>query len=80
MRGLFSCKLKIKWLKITFKIKIDTINDFPIAFDLIKPVIERTNAKQLQSIEYYSPVCAKKRQQHKRAHTSKYVLYFCFHV
>jgi hypothetical protein len=33
----------------------NTINDFPIAFELIKPVIERTNAKQLQSIEYYSP-------------------------
>lgn len=33
----------------------NTINEFPIAFDLIKPVIEKTNAKQLQLIEHYSP-------------------------
>jgi len=33
----------------------NTINEFPIAFDLIKPVIEKTNARQLQLIEHYSP-------------------------
>ena len=27
-----------------------------VAFDLIKPVLEKANAEQLKSIEYYSPV------------------------
>ena len=31
-------------------------HQFPVAFDLIKPVLERTNNKQLETIEYYSPV------------------------
>ncbi len=42
-----------------FKKKKDTVNEFPIAFNLIKPVLERTNAKQLESCEYYSPVIKK---------------------
>ena len=42
-----------------FKKKKDTVNEFPIAFNLIKPVLERTNAKQLESCEYYSPVINK---------------------
>jgi hypothetical protein len=33
----------------------NTNNDFPVAFDLIKPVLEKANAKQLQHVEYYSP-------------------------
>lgn len=33
----------------------NTINDFPIAFGLIKPVLERANAKQLENCENYSP-------------------------
>jgi hypothetical protein len=31
-------------------------NNFPIAFDPIKSVLEKTNAKQLELVEYYSPV------------------------
>lgn len=30
-------------------------NTFPIQFDPIKPVLERTSAKQLELVEYYSP-------------------------
>lgn len=39
-----------------YPIYLDAVNDFPLAFDLIKPILERANAKQLQTIEYYSPV------------------------
>lgn len=38
--------------------KISTYNmthDFAIAFDLLKPVLERANAKQLENVENYSP-------------------------
>ena len=31
-------------------------HDFAIAFDLLKPVLEKSNAKQLEHIENYSPV------------------------
>jgi hypothetical protein len=31
-------------------------HDFAIAFDLLKPVLEKANAKQLENIENYSPV------------------------
>jgi len=33
----------------------NAMNDFPVAFDLIKGVLDRANAKQLKTIEYYSP-------------------------
>lgn len=32
-------------------------HDFAIAFELLKPVLEKANAKQLENIENYSPVC-----------------------
>jgi hypothetical protein len=31
-------------------------NGLPVAFDLVKPIIERANWKQLESVENYSPV------------------------
>jgi len=31
-------------------------HDFAIAFELLKPVLEKANAKQLENIENYSPV------------------------
>lgn len=31
-------------------------HDFAIPFDLLKPVLEKSNAKQLEHIENYSPV------------------------
>lgn len=34
----------------------DQTNKFALAFSLIKGVLERANARQLKTIEYYSPV------------------------
>ncbi|CAF0813386.1 unnamed protein product [Brachionus calyciflorus] len=30
-------------------------NQFPVAYDLVKPILEKATAKQLHNIEYYSP-------------------------
>ncbi len=34
------------------------MNQFPVAFTLIKPVLEKADAEQLNIIEYYCPVFA----------------------
>ena len=36
--------------------KLEDENGLPVAFDLVKPIIERASWKQLESVENYSPV------------------------